>query len=215
MARYLLSRPAAGGGVQPKVRVLALEELPVAVALLAEGMRDNPLHVKAFGEDADRRQQRLHRFLDRLVRHVHAHGVLLGAYVHGQQIGVLGMMKPGHCRPARWDLLRMSGAIVARNPPRGILRIHRWLSAWSRNDLGEPHAHIGPLAVSPAWRRRGVAKKLMRRCCRRLDALSDVAWLETDLATNVAFYETLGFTVVREKRVLGVTNWFMRRDPRR
>ncbi len=53
----------------------------------------------------------------------------------------------------------------------------------------------------------------MMRCCRHVDALAATAWLETDLAINAAFYETLGFAVIRHEPVLGVPNWFMRRPP--
>ena len=44
-----------------------------------------------------------------------------------------------------------------------------------------------------------------------MDALGAAAYLETDLAINVAFYETLGFGVSRHEVVLGVPNWFMSR----
>lgn len=213
MARQPASSGPVDAGLPIAIRALEADELGAAVALLAEGMRDNPLHVKAFGPDPQRRQQRLRRFLGQLVAHVHSNGTLLGACVHDELVGVLGMMNPGRCRPARSDVLRMVGAIITSNPPLGVLRIQRWLSAWSRNDPLEPHAHIGPLAVSPAWRRQGVGRELMMQCCARLDALGAVAWLETDLASNVAFYETLGYVVVRQESVLGVPNWFMRREP--
>ncbi|HET8941907.1 MAG TPA: hypothetical protein VFN13_07965 [Rudaea sp.] len=54
----------------------------------------------------------------------------------------------------------------------------------------------------------------MTECCRGLDAQAEIAWLETDLAINVTFYETLGFVVARCEPVLGVMTWFMRREPR-
>lgn len=188
-----------------------MDELDDAAALLADGMRDNPLHVKAFGADPRRRHRRLRRFLGQLVTHVHANGSLLGAGVDGEMIGVLGMLRPGRCRPTPWEFLRMGGAIVAGNPPVGVLRIHRWLSAWARHDPVEPHVHVGPLAVAPAWRGRGVGRALMLQCCAHLDAHARVGWLETDLAANVAFYETLGYIVVRREPMLGTTTWFMRR----
>jgi ribosomal protein S18 acetylase RimI-like enzyme len=213
MARQPASPSSVDDGPALAIRALARAELDAAAALLAEGMRDNPLHVKVFGGDVPRRRHRLLRFLRQLLDHVHANGALLGAYVDQELIGVLGMMKPGRCRPAPREALRMAGAIIASNPPFGVLRIHRWLKTWARNDLHEPHAHVGPLAVSPAWRRQGVGRELMDRCCQDLDAQGQTAWLETDLAINVAFYETLGFVVVRQEVVLGVLNWFMRRVP--
>ncbi len=212
MAPPPASRLSADAGPHVAIRPLAPGGMGAAAALLAESMRDNPVHVKAFGADPQRRQRRLQRFFGQLLGHVHSNGTLLGACVRGELVGVLGVMRPGHCRPARREILRMAGMIIAGNSPLGVWRIHRWLSAWARHDPRQPHAHVGPLAVSPAWRRQGVARELMMRCCGRLDALGEVAWLETDLAINVAFYETLGFVVVRREPVLGVPNWFMRRN---
>ncbi len=211
MAQPRASHATLDAGLPLAIRALAPDERDAATALLAAGMRENPLHVRAFGANPRRRQRRLRRFLGQLVAHVHANGTLLGACVDGELVGVLGMLEPGRCRPTRMETLRMASAIIVRNSPTRVWRIQRWLSAWTRNDPAELHAHIGPLAVLPAWRRQGVGRELMVHCCRRVDALGVAAWLETDLAINVAFYETLGFVVTRREAVVGVPNWFMRR----
>jgi hypothetical protein len=39
------------------------------------------------------------------------------------------------------------------------------------------------------------------------------SYLETDKAENLAFYGARGFVVVGQADVLGVPNWFLRRDP--
>ena len=205
------SRSQTGADLDADIRELEPDELRAAVAVLAEGMRDNPLHVKVFGADPDRRQRRLLGFLGHLIAYVRSSGILFGAYAHGELVGVLGMIKPGRCRPAGMDKLRFAGAILAGNPPAAVLRIGRWLAAWKRTDPPEPHWHLGPMAVWPAFRRRGIARRLMARCCEHIDTLGATAFLETDLAINVAFYETLGFVVTRREPVLGVSTWFMRR----
>ena len=58
----------------PTVHPLAPHELPAAAVLLAEAMRDNPLHLRVFGVDPARREQRLQRFFGPLMRFVHANG---------------------------------------------------------------------------------------------------------------------------------------------
>ncbi|ABE61777.1 hypothetical protein Nham_0919 [Nitrobacter hamburgensis X14] len=45
------------------IRALMPGELRAAATTLAHSMRDNPLHVKVFGSDPDRRQRRLLGFL--------------------------------------------------------------------------------------------------------------------------------------------------------
>lgn len=176
-------------------------------------MRDNPLHVKAFGAGLARRERRLMRFLGHLAGYVHAHGEVAGAFVQGELVGVLGMMKPGRCRPRLMDRLRLALVIMAGNPPGTTAGILRWLMIWARNDPPAPHWHVGPFAVSAAYRRRGIGRRLMMRCCARLDAVGGTAYLETDLARNAAFYATFGFVVIRQEPVLGVPNWFMARPP--
>ena len=214
MDRQRASRDQTNAGVVVDLRNLAPDALHAAAMLLAEGMRDNPLHLKVFGADPVRRERRLRRFLGHLVGHVKSNGMLIGAYAKNELVGVLGMMRPGRCRPAVWELLRFAGVILAGNPPQVMLRSGRWLAAWARNDPPEAHWHLGPMAVRPAFRRQGIARRLMRHGCEHIDALGDAAFLETDLAINAAFYESLGFVVVRHELVLGVPNWFMRRSPR-
>jgi ribosomal protein S18 acetylase RimI-like enzyme len=211
MARRPASRNQTVSGLD--IRELTPGELRVAAAILADGMLDNPLHVEVFGTDLDHRHRRLLRFLGHLIAYVQSNGDVLGAYVQGEMIGVLGMIKPGRCRPALMDTLRFAGIIAASNRPAGTLRILRWLGAWARNDPVGPHWHIGPLAVGPAQRRRGIGRHLMVRCCQRMDALAATAYLETDLAINVAFYESLGFVVTGHESLLGVPSWFMTRPP--
>jgi len=192
-----------------EIKKLASEELHAASIILAHGMCENPLHVRVFGDVPDRRRQRLSRFLGLLVTYVHSNGNMLGAYVQGELIGVLGMIQPSRCRPTLSVRLRFGLALLTSVPPTVLLRIHRWLSAWGCHDPLEPHWHIGPLAVLPAYRRRGIGRRLMMECCQRMDALATAAWLETDLETNVIFYQLLGFVVVKQELVLGVPNWFM------
>lgn len=197
-----------------EIRILAPKQLERATTVLANGMLDNPLHVAAFGDDPVRRHQRLKRFLGQLTAYVLANGWLLGAYVDEELVGVLGMMEPSRCRPGLVEKLSFAGVVIASNPPANAARIGRWLTAWARNDPDEPHWHIGPLAVVPTQRRQGLGRRLMSHCYARIDERSAPAYLETDLAINVAFYGTLGFEVVKRQAILGVQNWFMVRPPR-
>lgn len=70
------------------------DELRMATDLLAEGMRNDSIHVREFGTDPTRRQRRLQYFRRMLVGHVQSHGALLGACVDGDLIGASGTMAP-------------------------------------------------------------------------------------------------------------------------
>lgn len=207
--------PEAGKGLHDpwpvEIREVPAGEQDAAVALLAAGMRDNPLHVRVFGADRNARERRLRRLLAPMLGHVRQNGRVFGAYSEGRLIGVLGLMGPGRCRPGRIDRLRIGARIAAGNRPRILLRIYRWLRIWERSEPGFLHFHLGPLAVAAPCRRRGIGSRLMMAACAAMDADGAPAWLETDLAVNVDFYQRFGFATVSMKPVLGVPNWFMSR----
>lgn len=212
MARESAAKTRAGDDLALDIRVISPGKLDVAARLLAHAMLNNPLHIEVFGSDSEQRERRLLRFFGLVLPYVQANGEILGAYIQGELTGVLGMIRPGRCRPTWADKLRIGPLIAASNPPAVAIRIVQWLLAWSRNDSTVPHWHIGPLAVLPAYRRRGIARRLMTHSCERMDALGAVACLETDLEMNVDFYQTLGFAVRKKVDVLGVPNWFMCRS---
>jgi hypothetical protein len=58
------------GDIFVDIRALMPGELRAAATILAHGVRDNPLHVKVFGRDPDRRQRRLLGFLGHLVAYI-------------------------------------------------------------------------------------------------------------------------------------------------
>ena len=182
-----------------------------ALGVLARGMRDNPVDVAAFGEDADLRGRRLHRFFGAAfaVMGLQEH-MLVARSEDGTIVGVMGMMPPGDCLPGPGQQLRMLPALL-QNGPRAAGRTMKWLGAWGKRDPEERHWHFGPLAVDAHLQGMGIGSKLLRVFCARMDAAGEDAYLETDKAINVRLYERFGFKVVSEEAVLGVTNWFMLR----
>lgn len=203
-----------GGGQVAIIRPIRPEEDSAAVGLLAIGMAENPLHLRVFGMEAERRLRRLRGLFELLLRHLRQNGDLLGAFDAGDRMtGVLGLIRPGLCRPALSVRLQMGATILARMPPGVVWRVRRWLITWERLEPARPHWHFGPLAVAPEQRRQGIASRLMEAGCGIVDAAGLApAWLETDLEANARFYRRFGFAVARRQPVLGVDNWFMIRE---
>jgi len=194
------------------VRDVHPEEMSAAVAVLARGMRDNPLHIAAFGPDPERRRQLLERQFGALFRVMSQQTPICA--VDGETIvGVTGIAPSATCSPTVAQRLRLLPTVVGTGP-RVAGRVATWLGAWAKRDLDEPHSHLGPLAVDAHLQRRGIGGHIMREYERRLDDPGVVGYLETDKDVNVSFYEHHGFVVVREQDVIGVPNWFMRREPR-
>jgi GNAT superfamily N-acetyltransferase len=127
-------------------------------------------------------------------------------------VAVGGVAPPGTCQATALQRLRFLPAMVAVGP-RGARRVSRWLAAWGARDPARAHSHLGPVAVEPALRGRGIGGELMREHARQLDAAGQRSYLETDKRQNVTFYERYGYALVGEAEVIGVPNWFMLREP--
>jgi GNAT superfamily N-acetyltransferase len=195
-----------------ELRDLEREEIPAAVGVLSRGMRDNPLHVAAFGPDPDRRRRSLERMFGGLFRVLMSQPPL-GAWRDGELVGVTGIAPPGTCRPGAAQRLRMLPVVLSLGP-RTAGRVGRWLAAWSERDPDRPHSHLGPLAVDAHLQGQGIGSQILAEYTSRLDASGELGYLETDRAENVRLYERHGFVTVEEAEVIGVPNWFMRREPR-
>lgn len=198
-----------------EIGALSAMERDAALGVLSRGMRDNPLHVRVFGNDPDVREQRLAAMLGASFAVMGLHEQMLVARdVRGRILAVCGMTPPGTPPPTQLQQLHIMPRLMAMGPGAAFLTI-RWLKAWTDRDPREPHWHLGPLAVDAGLQGRGIGSRLMKVVCARLDAARDIARLETDKPENVRFYQRFGFTVAADTEVLGLPNWFMVRRPSR
>ena len=198
-----------------EIRDLTQADLASAVGVIARGMRDNPLHIAALGQDADLRGQRLARMFAVALPLIFSKGAVLGAFDGATLAGIAGMIAPGQCQPSLTEKLTFMPRIVPAVGGGGLARVGRWMSEWSQRDLKEAHWHLGPVAVDLHLQGRGIGTRLMNEFCTRVDRMNAVGYLETDKPSNVAFYERFGFEVVESAAVLDTPNWFMKRPPRR
>jgi ribosomal protein S18 acetylase RimI-like enzyme len=197
--------------IEIEVRRLRPEERRAAAGVAARGMRDNPLHVAAFGADPDRRVAALERLFRALFAVVpEPPRVAMRA---GFVVGVCGATPPGACQLTPRGLARVAAAL-SLNGVRTLARAARWLEAWGARDPESPHWHVGPVAVEGGLQGLGIGSRLLADLTGALDAAGHDAWLETDKPENVAFYRRAGFTVSSEAEVLDVPCWFLSRHPR-
>jgi ribosomal protein S18 acetylase RimI-like enzyme len=180
------------------------------LGVLSRGMRDNPLHVAAFGDDPGIRQQKLRTLMSAAFTVRDLSHTLVARGEDGAVVGVCGMIPPGGCRPDLRQQLMLLPTLL-RLGPRSAVRVTRWLGTWGKRDPENRHWHLGPLAVDAHLQGMGVGGRLMQVFCVQMDAARDDAYLETDKEINVRFYERFGFRVIGEENVLGVNNYFMHR----
>lgn len=198
--------------IEVAVTELGRHELTFAAGVLGRGFRDNPITVAVVGGDPLRRMRGAERALGSFVR-LMDHPPL--AARRGDWIvGVCGMAPPGTCHPPLLRQLRMVPAML-RSGPVVMSRYLRMLSAWEKQDPTDRHWHLGPVAVEPGLQGMSIGSQMLERFCARMDSEGEVAYLETDKPENVRFYEKFGFATIAEADVLGIPNWFMRREPAR
>jgi ribosomal protein S18 acetylase RimI-like enzyme len=138
------------------------------------------------------------------------YGLLLSARWEGRPVGVLSSTPPG-----AYPLPPPSVAVRLRCLLGQGLRVaHRWAKVYELLRDHHPvdrHWYLGTLGVEPALSGRGVGTELLSAWLRLVDADLAPAYLETDTAGNIRFYERAGFDVVEEIWILGVRIWTMRR----
>lgn len=193
-----------------KLALIPTADLSAAARLCAEAMADNPLHLKVFGQDINKRQRRLTRLFSGLLPYIAGNGELRGAYVGQQLVGVLGRLSPGRCQPSYMEILKLAPALLTSNSPLGWLRTLRWLKQWSALDPKTLHWHLGPLAVAPNHQRQGIGRALMEVAI--IEANGVRLYLETDKLSNVQFYQRLGFNITATPILLGTKTWLMLRS---
>jgi len=186
-------------------------EMEAVVGLISRGMRDNPTHVAALGEDPGRREKRVRRIFSRVLPVMgHFDHLLVARHPDNTILGVLGMAAPGRCQPNAKQRMQLTLGLLPLGP-RALSRSLRWVGTWEKRDPEERHWHLGPVAVDAHLQGMGIGSKLMRVFCAQMDAAGEDAYLETDKPENVRFYERFGFEVVGEEEVIGVSNWYMAR----
>lgn len=211
-----VSAPSMGPARPVAICELSSQELPAAAAVLGRGMRDNPMHLRVFGDDPAAREEALTRLFDALLKRHQASdaAIVLGAFIDGTLVGVCVMVRPGRCQPRLADKIQLVPALLGGGGGVALtLRVIKWTSQWSARDPETGHWHLGPVGVDRALQGRGIGSRLLAEFCARMDAIPSASYLETDKPENVAFYEKFGFQTIGDAAVLGVPNWFMVRTP--
>ena len=200
------------GAARPAVEVRPLhpEELTDAGQVAARALSTSPTSFWVSGDDP---VARLRLSLDVFIEFVEVQAAPIGALLGKHVVGVCGMRAPGECIGATTsDEMRVPPDTIGE--PGDVSRgLYVWALLCNR-DLDERHWHLGPVAVEPMLQGVGIGGRMLSAFGDQMDERGEVAWLETDKPENVVFYRRAGFDVVEELTEHGLTNWWMRRDPR-
>ncbi len=185
-------------------------DLPAARELLARAFRDNPLNRAVIGGSARGRLRANRHGMRAHLPQAERYGLLLSAREDGRLAAVLSSTPPGaYPLPppnigVRLRCLLGQGLRVSR----------RWATVYELLRDYHPverHWYLGTLGVDPELQGRGIGTELLTSWLRLVDADGSPAYLETDAAGNLPFYQRAGFDIIERMSILGVGVWAMRR----
>ncbi len=154
------------------------EEWPVAGDLAARSLTGLFVYV---GDDEDARLEAARNAYLPMPRD---HDLVWGAFEGDRLIGMARAVEPGSC----W-----CDGVEAATDDEGVVAYRRWLI---EHHPAEPHWWIGPVAVEPELRSRGIGTQMMRNLMDDIRSRDGgEVWLEAE-PENESLYRRLGFEVV-------------------
>jgi ribosomal protein S18 acetylase RimI-like enzyme len=129
----------------------------------------------------------------------------------GKVVGALNAAQWPHCQPGTLEKIRTAPSML-RIMKGALPRAFTMMTRREAHDPHEPHWHIGPVGVIPELQGQGIGTTLLELFLSSTDATGSPTFLETDVDRNVALYENLGFEVVAQEDIIGVSTRFMWRD---
>lgn len=82
--------------------------------------------------------------------------------------------------------------------------------------IKEPHIYLMVIAIDPKFQRKGFGRKLLLSLLKHLDKYNLKCYLDTNMKSNVFYYQNFGFNVMKEFEIekTEITNWSMLRVPK-
>ncbi|MFD3547292.1 GNAT family N-acetyltransferase [Streptomyces sp. NPDC058655] len=204
--------PSAGYGI----RCARPAESRAVAGLLARAFADDPVMTWMIPGPSGR-ERRTARFFTLLQRQQRprAGGVRVAATGGGRLLAAALWSGPGRWETSGTQDLAALPHYVRIFGVRGLQRAAEVQNTLHEAHPGAPHWYLPTLGTEPAAQGAGVGSALVREQLAHCDRLGQRAYLESSKATNVPFYERLGFRVTREIRLPdgGPTLWAMWREP--
>jgi len=203
-----------------EVRVVGLrpEEAALAGAVLARSHQDDPAFSVVYSEPRVRARA-LSVVFDQWCRDALPFGGVDALHLGGRLVGVAVWLPPGRFPPSLGRQIRFAPDYlpVLRLAPRSFPLLVRFMSRAARLHPPGRKWYLEIVGLDDGFRGRGLGGRLLRRGLARSDEQDLPCYLETAKATNVGWYERLGFSVdVPALQLLprGPTHWTMWRGRR-
>jgi GNAT superfamily N-acetyltransferase len=186
------------------VEKYSAKRMDATVSLLADAFVTNPLHISAFGPQRIDQNQLFFRIA--LQHMFNAHTFV--ALVDGEVRGYMHFAASPACVPPP-EQIPDAATTLFKSLGEALPRVVEWFATWCQLDPEEPHAHLGPIGVSPKAQGQGIGTALMNRYLEHLKQARVAGYLETDRPENVEFYKRFGFVVQHEQELIDTPTWYM------
>ncbi len=191
-----MTSAGVGEGERIEVGRLQAGDAAAAAEVLAASHADYPAFRAVFPEGEQRRRA-LAPFLQATVRDALGAGVVDGARLDGDLVGVAVWLPPGATPLSAVRKLRMMPSMlkVLAAAPRSFPTFTSYGKNVERRHPRDLHWYLVVLGVRPTAQRRGAATALVEAGLALVDADGAECYLETSDRANVPFYERFGFSV--------------------
>ena len=196
-------------GAQPRIERLTEDAREVVVDVLCHSFREYPVMRFVLGPDGDH-EERLRSLIEFFtdVRFAMEWPVL--GVVVGEEVVAVALVNEPHDKTFLERFQEGLDRVKAQLGEAAFHRLGRFEGAAEVNESRELHYFVGMLGVLPEEQGRGYARLLLEYV-RRLseDAGCAGVALSTEDPANVPFYEYMGFEVVGQGSVDGLSTWAM------
>lgn len=198
-----------------EIKSLNEADLPAAAQALANAFMKDPLQNYTFPDDAERKAKSPAHFTAAL-----NYGLKFGeVHAASNGAGAVVWLRPGETEitPEKAEAVGFAALpeLIGEDAFNRFFSAIGFAEEYHKRDVPEPHWYTMVVGVDPAFQGQGFGKALLQPVMERARANNVPVYLETAQPANVAFYEKLGFKMMRDlvEPASGLKMWTFRLEP--
>jgi ribosomal protein S18 acetylase RimI-like enzyme len=191
------------------IQLMKQDQVDRCAASLASAFMTDPLQTYTFPDEAERRLKSPAHFQAFL-----QYGIMFGeVYASGGGEGAVVWLPPNETditsEKAEQGGLTKLPELLGEEAATRFFSVLDFIDPFHKQDVPEPHWYVMVIGVDAAHQGKGLGKSLLQPVMRRAEADNVPIYLETAQPSNISFYKSLGFKIVKEvlEPVSGLKLW--------
>lgn len=179
---------------------MAKSQKTQAAEVLSRAFMADPVYTAIF-PDRDERERALGRLFGAVVGYSLVYGLV---HTTPAVEGAACWLAPGNTELSLWRILRtgfgLQRAVASFNAQarREFLAVLAYTDELHKSQAPGPHWYLWAVGVDPERQGQGIGSRLIQPVLTQADQQGVPCYLETQIASNVAFYQKRGFEIVSE-----------------